>query len=404
MNQKKYLVLNSDTFIWNKHNQFLMYNCESKQSFFFYGVDVISEYIFKLQNINNLYVVEINIDHLKKTEFAKWISILVEKNMGRLLEFPVNHKIIGFPPLLNLQCDVDRIDKEEGRDIGEIVGLNFNELSINIGGDGISPELYKQILYPIKSEDVMDIRMLDNFLNSVNLQYLQVINLVGELFSYEYYQQLVLLLMKLSIHKHLYMTSSYVCRHIHELNELELFTFDLYIYYDNLDELIFLGKNLNVNKYIVHWIYLLHSEKQINELTSIRKILEPKSIEVRPIFTGENILFFKKYVFASEEDFKINYYDKQDIFAHQVMNTNFWGKLYILPNGYVYSNLNVPPLGTLENNVYDLISSEMKSHRAWRLTRDCLSPCKDCLYRYLCPSPSNYEFVIGKPNLCHIHP
>ena len=253
MNQKKYLVLNSDTFIWNKHNQFLMYNCESKQSFFFYGVDVISEYIFKLQNINNLYVVEINIGHLKKTEFAKWISILVEKNMGRLLELPENHKIIGFPPLLNLQCDVDRIDKEEGRDIGEFVGMNFNELSINIGGDGIFPELYKQILYPIKSKDVMDIRMLDNFLNSVNLQYLQVINLVGELFSYEYYQQLVQSLMKFSIHKHLYMTSSYVCRHIHELNELELFTFDLYIYYDNLDELIFLGNNLNVNKYIFHW-------------------------------------------------------------------------------------------------------------------------------------------------------
>lgn len=165
-----------------------------------------------------------------------------------------------------------------------------------------------------------------------------------------------------------------------------------------------MDNNLNAKKYIVHWIYLLHSETQINELTSIKKILDPKSIEVRPIFTGENILFFEKYVFASSDDFKIGYYDKQDVFAHQVMNTNFWGKLYILPNGYVYSNLNMPPLGTLENNVYDLILEEMKSHRAWRLTRDCFTPCKDCLYKYLCPSPSNYELVIGKPNLCHINP
>lgn len=31
------------------------------------------------------------------------------------------------------------------------------------------------------------------------------------------------------------------------------------------------------------------------------------------------------------------------------------------------------------------------------LERSC-----DCIYQWLCPSPSNYELVIGQPNLCHI--
>lgn len=105
----------------------------------------------------------------------------------------------------------------------------------------------------------------------------------------------------------------------------------------------------------------------------------------------------------AEEDILQSNYDKQDIFAHQVMNTNFWGRLSVLPDGKVYSNLNHPPLGTLKDRVYDLIVDEMTSKRAWRWIRDEVSPCKDCLFRYLCPSPSNYELVIGKPNLCHVN-
>ena len=30
------------------------------------------------------------------------------------------------------------------------------------------------------------------------------------------------------------------------------------------------------------------------------------------------------------------------------------------------------------------------------------TPCKDCIYQWLCPSPSNYEIVIGRSNLCYV--
>lgn len=32
------------------------------------------------------------------------------------------------------------------------------------------------------------------------------------------------------------------------------------------------------------------------------------------------------------------------------------------------------------------------------------NPCNACIYQWLCPSPSNYELAIGKPNLCHVKP
>lgn len=61
-------------------------------------------------------------------------------------------------------------------------------------------------------------------------------------------------------------------------------------------------------------------------------------------------------------------------------------------------------IGDSEEKISELVFKEMKNGKAWFLTRDKVSPCKDCLFRYLCPSPSNYELVIGKPNLCHVKP
>ena len=112
--------------------------------------------------------------------------------------------------------------------------------------------------------------------------------------------------------------------------------------------------------------------------------------------------FFEQYIYTCKEDITVCSYDKKDIFAHQVMNSNYWGRLSVFPDGSVYSNINNPPVGTIKDTIYDLIIKEMKNRSAWRLTRDVTPECAKCLHRYLCPPPSNYGFVIGKFNLCHL--
>lgn len=111
---------------------------------------------------------------------------------------------------------------------------------------------------------------------------------------------------------------------------------------------------------------------------------------------------FEQYIYTCKEDITVCSYDKKDIFAHQVMNSNYWGRLSVFPDGSVYSNINNPPVGTIKDTIYDLIIKEMKNRSAWRLTRDVTPECAKCLHRYLCPPPSNYGFVIGKFNLCHL--
>ena len=53
------------------------------------------------------------------------------------------------------------------------------------------------------------------------------------------------------------------------------------------------------------------------------------------------------------------------------------------------------------DTVYSLIHKELTKGHSWFQIRD-QAPCTDCVYQWLCPAPSNYETVIGKPNLCHV--
>lgn len=184
---------------------------------------------------------------------------------------------------------------------------------------------------------------------------------------------------------------------------MELLDYKLYIYYEG-EEAASIHQELIDRNLPSCWIYLISSEEQNGELERLETSYGNEYIEVHPIYTGENLLFFENNIYSTEEDILQSHYDKQDIFAHQVMNTNFGGRLSVLLDGKVYSNLNHPPIGTLKDRVYDLIVDEMESKRSWRWMRDDMLPCKNCLYRYLCPSPSNYEIVIGKTNLCYAKP
>jgi pseudo-rSAM protein len=69
----------------------------------------------------------------------------------------------------------------------------------------------------------------------------------------------------------------------------------------------------------------------------------------------------------------------------------------------VYADVNQTPLGTIDDTVYSIVYKEFTDGKSWFKVRN-LTPCKDCIFQWLCPSPSNYEIAIGRPNLCHVKP
>ena len=140
----------------------------------------------------------------------------------------------------------------------------------------------------------------------------------------------------------------------------------------------------------------------MEEYDQIQSLIDKYQLEMKvyPWFNGNNLTFFEESVFLNKDDLLDGQWSKQEIFSHQVLNTNDFGKLSMLPNGDIYANIFFDPIGTIKNNIKQLVYKELKDGKSWRRTRDVLIPCCSCLYRYLCPSPSNYELVLKKSNMC----
>lgn len=84
----------------------------------------------------------------------------------------------------------------------------------------------------------------------------------------------------------------------------------------------------------------------------------------------------------------------------QIFNTNDFGRLRITTDGKVYANRLFPALGSVEkDSIYAIIRKEITEGQSWLRIRT-QSPCDTCVYQWLCPSPSDYEIELNRPNLC----
>ena len=98
-----------------------------------------------------------------------------------------------------------------------------------------------------------------------------------------------------------------------------------------------------------------------------------------------------------EQDILENKTSLEMIFSNQVMNRNHFGKLTILSNGEIFTNINDSCKGNIKTgSLKKIIYDEMMTGNSWKNNRTKISPCKNCNYELLCPSISNYEYVIKK--------
>ena len=138
-----------------------------------------------------------------------------------------------------------------------------------------------------------------------------------------------------------------------------------------------------------------HAEKIIEQF-------QIKRYRLNPVYNGENLHFFEENVFLTREDILSTSMDLKDLFAHQLINVYDFGKINIMPNGDAYANLHHPILGNIyTHSIYEIVHKEMKEGLSWFNIRN-QAPCNDCVYQWLCPSPSKYEAAMGRNNLCHI--
>jgi pseudo-rSAM protein len=147
---------------------------------------------------------------------------------------------------------------------------------------------------------------------------------------------------------------------------------------------------------------VVSSDEDYRQAEQIVEQYPIEQYQIKPVYTGGNIAFFEENVFLVREDILSTSMSIKDFFFKQNMNTNDFGKINILTNGDVYANLNHPTLGNISTQSIDeIVYKELEEGKSWLRVRD-QAPCNNCLYQWLCPSPSDYEVAIDRSNLCHV--
>ena len=349
----------------------------------------------------------INRDDLSGSEVVSFIEKIRALYMGDLM-IDVNPKClpvqIPLKPKVhhNYSAESSRTELDEGY----LLLDNLHQITIytnKIEFDELRfKDAYKQFLYFKSMDGELNVELILKRLTEFRLDNLQAINIVGDS-NYKEFDRLTDSLRSLQC----------AVNYIYNLDSItsrDLLVLD----YDNSRINIQVSFPCDVSK--VEWLcnkvdnygsdkiaysFIIESS---DDLLDAQKTINGFSInqyEYKPYLSESNYEFFRDNVFVSQSDILSTEYNSRDILINQTMSLNFFGKLVIYENGDVFSNVNKNSLGNLDTqSIASLIKQEFQSGNSWLLTRDKREKCSNCIYRYICPAISNYEFFADVDTIC----
>ena len=400
-----WLTLNHETFLWVNRDKGCVYNTRNYRLFQFDCTNrIIRQSVDALLQIDNLYRIVINEEELASPEVKEWVDGLLKIEASQLLEDNgINQKPVSLLPKLKMSESMLAygLNQEES---GKIM-MHLHELIFYINGSKFGNDnYYKQITYPtqvpteLKAEDI--IRFIGNageVAPSLN------ITLVGCPWEYSGCEQLFDYLNSLVVHVSIYCTEkdylTYNTDNVSLWNS-DLISFHILVSdYEQADNGLF---RQSVQKGNIHYGFVVTSEEDTERATSLIERYGLKQYRFYPVYTGDNLSYFEDALYMTKEDLDALYLSKRKIFAHQMLNTNYFGVLAITSDGLVYPGEIQNHIGTIQNSPFSIVYKEITQGKSWLYIRG-QGACENCIYRYLCPSPSPYERVINRPDLCHIN-
>jgi len=404
---KFWFYLKPYCFVWAKGKTCLIYDSHSGKGIELKNTKRIQWLINQLNDLNNLYCIELSENLLKKNGVGIFISKIQDSGSGNLIPVvPGKRKPAFLVPFLNLQQDINKLRKEPERSLGKDIMKNLHEISIFINANNVqNSNVFEQFIYQNCIEGNLLTSDIISFLRQIRTSFVNIINVYADNFlKHPDLGPLINELDKMNIIKNFCLPLGCFPANISELEFLESPHCRLTVLVEPgfvPQLLIDASRKLNLTSIQVEWVFAVSSKREFTKVNSIILKSNLESVEIKPFFNGKNLKFFKENVFLTKEDLLNSGLSKREVFAHQVLNTNDFGKFTIFPDRKVYANINHPPLGLIAEPVNQMVFSEMDKGTSWRRIRD-MEPCCNCVYQWLCPSPSNYEIAIGKPNLCHV--
>ncbi len=341
---------------------------------------------------------------------SDFIMELRSKYIGDLIDISLTqNRPFQFTPILNLQEDIHRLEKDTEKSIGEHLLSHLHELIFFIQSPYSAPsKYYPSTLLPKqeKKSQYLEIAYLEKLITQVPSTRTDLtINIFGQdIFGHEKFEYLMRILNCLDFQKKYsyYYSSTITKKNLLLLSDKEIINIvyiDFPVQNEKLQILIDIHNHLNSN---VEYVFLISSDEDYDKACNlINEFILPK-YSLCPIYTGYNFNFLTENMFLSREDILSKPVSMREIFINKSLNLENYGKLYILPNGNVYSNIFMSCLGVVkEKGLLELLYEEFTNIRGWFKIRDS-KPCFNCQFQWLCPPPSNYESLLNQNNLCHV--
>ena len=401
-----WLTLQPDTFLWVKGNKGLVYNSRNYQMFHFENNAILGKLIDELLRLESLYTVIINDQDLFNETTKNWVNDLQRIGSATLIENnESNERPVSLKPELRVQDTIASYKSDHAQNIGGRIMTNLHQLVFHINGSCYGNSLYsKQIIYPQPESTEMKLEDIRSFITSFGDMsfFLPHIVLVGCLWQYSSYNDLLAFLYSLKTNVTVYCTEYDFLKYwdVQKASPYDNVILRVLISDYSVDHSKLFSEMQTDHSFSYGFIVTSENDYECADQLIERYGLSEKS-RIYPLYTTDNLAFLKENLYMNEELFENIDLSKREIFAHQVINTNFFGTLTVFPDGNVFAGNTEMPIADIKESLYTIVYREMTEGNSWFQTRT-QEPCKNCIYQLLCPSPSAYEQIIGVPNLCHI--
>jgi len=387
-NKDIYLYLEPYVEISEGKESILLYNTLDGEKILVRDVES-KEVIKKLSEDNSCYCIDLSADKLKDINVQNFIRILRKKFMGDYVyKDKVNSKPLQFNPIVNVQEDMKLrkfhdLKKNDSR-IGDLLKLN-----LYLNNDSSKFNYSSQLNSPFHNfKGEVGLEGIEKVLSNLSKnQHVEIEIFIGQSPLSANYIEILDKLKGRNLSFHVSIQDEKLLKSLSAYGEISM-------YYDESNQHIFQSSYINTH------VFVIKSEESLEKVEALSTEYSDMNIDLIP-YLELNTDFFEKYVYLTQEDINDISINEKDYHINKFINSNFFGILSIIPNGEIYSNFNEKCLGNIfKDSLLDVVHSEIINGESWRLTRDKVSVCKDCEYRYLCPPISNYELVQDKYNLC----
>lgn len=382
-----------------KENSFLLYNTLSGKYLKGYNAE-IADILKEAIKSESFYMHKIS----KKESSNNFFKKIKKLYIGDIINSKYINNAVQSYPIKNIQHDVKRYNKNIDYMINDNIASYIHEISIYVNQTCYkSCKICKYAFtqhthcYSSKVTTQLDTNLIFNFLRQERLSNLKRINILGgNIWLYNNLEELTNKIRSLYECEINYYSD--IQNIIHKKNGIKGVNHVIQITIDN--------NSINhkyVNTKYIYYHFFVMSNKALEIVYKIIRDNSLKNYEIKPLFNGKNLKFIRNNVAINEKDIFEHTYSVKDLYRNATINTSSFGKITILPDGEIKTNINEKHFGNICNcYITNIVNKELYSGNSWLHTRDDIKKCKECLFKYFCPSISNLEIRIGTQNICNI--